>query len=295
MKNTLKKLSSLALALLLTLSVGTSTIASAASVGKVTSLQAYNIDDDEINLKWKKVSGAEGYAVYIKGSNGWKSLGTTTKTSFEADDLTSAKQYKFRVRAYDLTNGKKTYGSYSSVLTSATAPDEVEGLKVTAKTTSTVSLSWAAEKRATGYQVYVYSTVKKKYVKKASVKTTKATVKNLISGKTYKFKVRAYYKPDGKAYFGEFSDIVKTTTKGKTTTTNKTTSSSTLIGTSKASTIALEHAKLQKSQVREFECKLDKENGIQVYEVEFAYGSYEYEYEVNAKTGKIISVEKTRD
>ncbi len=294
MKNTLKKLFSLTLALLLTLSVGSATIASAASVAKVTSLQAYNIDDDEINLKWKKVSGAEGYAVYIYSSNGWKSLGTTKKTSFEADDLLSAKQYKFRVRAYDLTNGKKTYGAYSSVLTSATAPDEVEGLKVTGKTTSSVSLSWAAEKRATGYQVYVYSTVKKKYVKKASVKTTKATVKNLISGKTYKFKVRAYYKPDGKAYFGEFSDVVKTTTKGKTTTTNKTTAS-TLIGTAKAGTIALNHAKLQKSQVREYECKLDKENGIQVYEVEFTYGGYEYEYEVNAKTGKIISVEKTRD
>ncbi len=39
--------------------------ASAATLPKVTSVKAYNIDDDEINLKWKKVSGADGYQVKV--------------------------------------------------------------------------------------------------------------------------------------------------------------------------------------------------------------------------------------
>ena len=43
-----------------------------------------------------------------------------------------------------------------------------------------------------------------------------------------------------------------------------------------------------------FECKLDKENGVKVYEVEFYYGGYEYEYEVNAVSGKIVKAEKER-
>ena len=38
---------------------------SAASLAKVTNLTAYNIDDDEINLKWSKVTGADGYQVYV--------------------------------------------------------------------------------------------------------------------------------------------------------------------------------------------------------------------------------------
>lgn len=291
MKRTLKKLFALTLVLLMIFSTGT--LASAASVGKVKSLQAYNIDDDEINLKWKKVSGAEGYVVYMYTSNGWKSQGSTKNTKFEVDDLASAKQYKFRVRAYDLTNGKKTYGAYSSVLVSATDPDEVENLKASKKTKTSVTLTWSKEKRATRYQVYMYDTTQKKYVRKVTVKGTSATIENLEAGTTYKFKVRAYFKSDSKKYYGEFSDVLSVKTSG--TSANSSSSSSSLIGTSKAGTLALNHAGLKKSQVREYECKLDKENGIQVYEVEFEYGNYDYEYEINAKTGKIISVEKTKD
>ncbi len=290
MKNTLKKLLSLTLALTMIAS-SSATLASAASVGKVKSLQAYNSDDDEINLKWKKVSGADGYTVYMYTSKGWKSQGSTKKTKFEADDLTSAKQYKFKVRAYDLKNGKKKYGSYSSVLTSATDPDEVENLKVSKKGKTSVTLKWSKEKRATRYQVYMYDAAKGKYVRKATVKGTSATIKGLKAGTTYKFKVRAYYKPGEKRYYGDFSDVRSVTTSGKAANT----ASNSVIGTAKAGSIALSHAKLKQSQVREYECKLDKENGIKVYEVEFSYGRYEYEYEINALTGKIISVEKNRD
>ncbi len=39
--------------------------ASAATLPKVTSVKAYNIDDDEINLKWKEVKGADGYQAKV--------------------------------------------------------------------------------------------------------------------------------------------------------------------------------------------------------------------------------------
>ncbi len=292
MKNKLKKLFTLLLAVLMTISCGT-IFSSAASVAKVTSLQAYNIDDDEINLKWKKISGADGYTVYMYTSNGWKSQGSTKKTNFEVDDLTSAKQYKFKVRAYDLVNGKKVYGAYSSVLTVSTDPDEVENLKVTKKTSSSVTLTWSKVKRATKYQVYRYDSSKGKYVHVATVSGVTATIKNLKAGTTYKFKVRAYYKPSKLVYYGEFSDVLSVKTGGKAATSSS--SASTLIGTAKAGEIALEHANLAKSQVREYECKLDREDGVQVYEVEFSYGKYEYEYAINAKTGKILFAEKSID
>lgn len=292
MKNTFKRLLTLSMALLMATSAS-APLASAASVGKVKSLQAYNIDDDEINLKWKKVSGADGYTVYMHTSKGWKSQGSTKKTKFEVDDLTSAKQYKFKVRAYDLTkSGKKKYGSYSSVLTSATDPDEVEKLKVSKKTETSVTLTWAKEKRATKYQVYIYDTAKKKYVRKTTVSGTKATIKKLKAGTTYKFKVRAYFVSNDKKYYGDFSDVLSVKTNGKVA---KTSAKNTVIGTAKAGEIALKHAKLSKSQVYDYECKLDREDGVQVYEVEFSSGKYDYDYEINALTGKIIFSEKERD
>ncbi|MBQ7295437.1 MAG: fibronectin type III domain-containing protein [Clostridia bacterium] len=291
MKRT-KKLLSLVLALLIT--VSTFTLMSSAALSKVTALTAYNIDDDEINLKWSAVNSADGYQVYIynEAAKKWIKLGNTKKTCFEADDLMSAKTYKFRVRAYDKTASGYVYSPYAAI-TAATEPDEVEVLKASAKNKTSVTLKWSEVKRATGYQVFIYSATKGKYVRKTAVTGTTAKITGRKAGTVYKFKVRAYFKQaDGTSRYGDFSDVLSVRTSGTAVATTNAAQEK-LIGTSKAGTIALEHAKLSKNQVIGFECKLDRENGIKVYEVEFYYGGYEYEYEVNASSGKIISVEKS--
>lgn len=289
----LKKFLSLTITLLVILS--SFSLMSSAALAKVSNLTAYNIDDDEINLKWGTVKGADGYQVYIynQSAKKWTKLGNTKKTSFEADDLLSAKEYKFRVRAYDKTTSGYVYSPYVTI-TAATEPDETEDLKVSAKTKTSVTLKWNAVKRATGYQVYIYSTSKGKYVRKTAVTGTTAKITGRKEGTSYKFKVRAYFKQaDGTSRYGEFSDVLTVKTNG-TAAVTETGNKDTSIGTAKAEAIALDHAKLSKSQVKFFECKLDRENGITVYEVEFDYGGYEYEYEINAASGKIISVEKSR-
>lgn len=287
----LNKLLSLVLVLLMTIS--SFTLMSSAALSKVTNLTAYNIDDDEINLKWSKVGSADGYQVYIYNETAkkWTKLGNTKKTYFEADDLMSAKTYKFRVRAYDKTASGYVYSPYATI-SAATEPDEVENLRASAKTKTSVTLKWSAVKRATGYQVYIYSESKGKYVRKTAVTGTTAKITGRKAGTTYKFKVRAYFKSDGKSYYGEFSDALSVKTTG---TALATVANESVIGVSKAGSTALSHAGLSKSQVRDYECKLDRENGIKVYEVEFNYSGYEYEYEVNALTGKIISIEKNRE
>lgn len=292
MKKT-NKLLSLLLAVVLTLSVFSLGV-SAAGLEKVTNLTAYNIDDDEINLKWSKVNGADGYQVYVYSDTAgkWKKLASTSKTFYEAEDLVSAKTYKFRVRAYDKKTSGTVYSAYKT-LSAATDPDEVDNVKVTAKTKTSVTLSWSPVKRATGYQVYIYSTSKGKYVRKTAVTGTTAKITGRKAGTTYKFKVRAYFKSNGKSYYGDFSDVLSVKTSGTAAVTTSPSAES-VIGNAKAENTALNHAGLSKSQVRFFECKLDRENGIKVYEVEFDYGGYEYEYEINASTGKIISVEKNR-
>lgn len=61
-----------------------------------------------------------------------------------------------------------------------------------------------------------------------------------------------------------------------------------LIGEGKAKQIALTHANVKASDIIKYSVKLEKEDGILVYEIEFFIGMTEYEYDINALTGAII-------
>lgn len=64
---------------------------------------------------------------------------------------------------------------------------------------------------------------------------------------------------------------------------------------SQAAAKALEHAGLSASQVKELECELDYEDGKPVYEIEFKYGNTEYEYEISAYDGSVVSSKNEKD
>ncbi len=61
------------------------------------------------------------------------------------------------------------------------------------------------------------------------------------------------------------------------------------IGDAKAKEIALTHAGVSEADISYMICKLDYDNGIAEYEVEFWNGLSEYDYEINAVNGDIIS------
>ena len=67
------------------------------------------------------------------------------------------------------------------------------------------------------------------------------------------------------------------------------------ISAQKAADIALSHAKLDSASVRDLKTDFNKRLFVSFYEVEFESGNYEYEYKINAKTGKIISADKSWD
>lgn len=290
----MKKLSKFLSVLLVTLLAfsALTILSSAASLPKVANLQTYDIDDDEVSLKWSKVNGADGYQVYVynDATSKWKKLGNTAKTYYEVENLSSAKVYKFRVRAYDKRTSGTEYSAYTNI-TVATEPDEVENVKVSAKTKNSLTFKWNAVKGATMYQFYVYDTVQGKYIKKANTDKTTVKVTDLQKGRTYKFKVRAYYKVDGKKVYGEYSDVISAKTNGAAVTPS---AGETFIGESKAVSVALSNAHVDESLAKNLVCKLDAENGVKVYEVEFYFNGYEYEYEINAVTGKIIKAEKDK-
>ena len=76
---------------------------------------------------------------------------------------------------------------------------------------------------------------------------------------------------------------------------NKTNTNKAFIGAEKAKQISLSHAGLTTGSVWELKCDLDYENGTYIYEVEFKSGRYEYDYDIDAYTGKIIRSNKELD
>lgn len=68
-----------------------------------------------------------------------------------------------------------------------------------------------------------------------------------------------------------------------------------LIGESRAREIALKHARLSQSAVRELECELDRDDNTAVYEVSFKNGGFEYQYDIDAYSGSIRDFEKEKD
>ena len=58
---------------------------------------------------------------------------------------------------------------------------------------------------------------------------------------------------------------------------------------------ALRHAGLSESQVNNLDVDLDRENGKLIYEVDFNSGNTEYDYDIDAETGEVISADKSKD
>lgn len=77
--------------------------------------------------------------------------------------------------------------------------------------------------------------------------------------------------------------------KFESSTKNDDAASKSYIGKDAALSAALKAAGLTKDQVRNIEIKLDNDDGVMVYEVEFDRGYDEYEYDINAKTGAIVA------
>ncbi len=65
-----------------------------------------------------------------------------------------------------------------------------------------------------------------------------------------------------------------------------------IISKEKAKEIAFAHAKVDSAQVKYSKAELDRDDLIAHYEVEFVEGNFEYEYEINAESGKIIAYDK---
>lgn len=101
------------------------------------------------------------------------------------------------------------------------------------------------------------------------------------NGVEYDYEINAF---TGKVKSVDQDDEDDRDTKPQTSTTTQK-----LIDAKKAKEIALAHAGLSEGVVREMSINQDDEDGITVYEVEFEHKDTEYDYEISAVTGAIIT------
>ena len=76
--------------------------------------------------------------------------------------------------------------------------------------------------------------------------------------------------------------------------TDNTNSDSAKITREKAKEIALKHAGLSESDISDLEIELENDNGVPTYEVTFDTKTDEYDYHIDAATGKIVSSKKEK-
>jgi uncharacterized membrane protein YkoI len=67
------------------------------------------------------------------------------------------------------------------------------------------------------------------------------------------------------------------------------------IGIDQAKALALAHAGLAAENVRFEDAEFDLDDGRAVYELDFRSGAYEYEYEIDALTGKVLEADREYD
>ena len=67
------------------------------------------------------------------------------------------------------------------------------------------------------------------------------------------------------------------------------------IGSDRAKEVAFERAGVSASKAANVSVEMDYEDGVMVYQVEFKYGGYEYDCDVNATTGAVVKYEKETD
>ena len=145
-------------------------------------------------LSWNKNTSADGYIIDRYIGNRWmqtlKVVGSGN-VSATVKNLTAGSTNKLRIRAYKTINKKTEYSSYT-YLNVKTKPAQMTGLKVKSKTNNTVTLQWNKNTTADSVFIEKYDGSKWVNVKKLSAGYTAYTVQGLSSGRTYRFRVRAY-------------------------------------------------------------------------------------------------------
>jgi uncharacterized protein (TIGR02145 family) len=144
-------------------------------------------------VSWSAVSGAAGYYVYrgATASGTYSKVANVTTASYTDTELSSGTIYYYKVSAY--TDGwESSQSSYVSVTPPFVVPGIPTNVTATARSKTTIRVSWSAVAGATKYYVYRNNTSDGEYGYICGNTTSTSFISDGLSeGATYYYKVSA--------------------------------------------------------------------------------------------------------
>ncbi|MBE6774638.1 MAG: fibronectin type III domain-containing protein [Ruminococcaceae bacterium] len=162
-------------------------------------------------LSWSKAKGSDGYEIYLKGKKNTL-IKDTEKLSYtvkklDGKKLESGKEYTFIIKGYKKSGDERIY-SASKKIKVVTKPQKAKIRKLTASSGKITVKS--VKQSCRGYEILISTNKSFSNAKSVSVKSGASlsyTFKNLIKGKKYYVKIRAYVVSGGEKYCGYYSDV----------------------------------------------------------------------------------------
>ena len=171
--------------------ISTSLVLKIGGILPVDKLSCTQRTSNTVTLSWGVNNFATGYIIERYSDGKWiqiANIASNTTVSCKTGSLSAGTAYRFRIKAYN-SSSVSSY-TYTSV---ETLPADVGNFRCTARTTSSITLSWNRNTTATGYKLEQYKG--RKWVQVAvinSYSTTSYRVTGLTAATAYNFRIRAY-------------------------------------------------------------------------------------------------------
>lgn len=162
---------------------------------------------NSLKITYSKESNATYYEIQraTKKNGKYKTIATTSDTSYTDKNLKCGTTYYYRVRAINENNNIKS--NYSQVKYKKVTPSKITITSKKAKTYNSTYIKWNKVSGASGYRVYRSTSKNGKYTRLVTTTNLSYTDYGLKSGKTYYYKVRAYKWVNGSKVFGPYSEV----------------------------------------------------------------------------------------
>lgn len=156
------------------------------------------------------------------GNNGTQTENNDSQNGTNANNTSTENNTNTNQTINTDTNTKPNTTNNNNIQTTVKNPNKITGFKLKTNYTNKVKLKWDKQSQITTYKIELYNKKTRKYECKKTINSddTSATIKGLIDGTTYKFRIRAIKNVNGKNYYGEYT-YLKITTKPKKVTISK--------------------------------------------------------------------------
>lgn len=170
-------------------------------------IKKFEAKGDGVKISWNAVSGAKIYRIYKKTSSGWKTLTTTTSTSFVDKSIKVNEKRIYTIKC--LSKNKKytisTYDKEGRNFRYAATPKITKA----SKTSSGLKIYWGKASGASKYRVFIKSG--STWKKLGDTTSTSFVHKGAKKGNKYTYTVRCI-SSSGKTYTSYFDKVGKTYT-----------------------------------------------------------------------------------